>query len=72
MTAYELWRERETGEVWAVRLVDGVVVGCCGPLPARERVPAFLGGLDYTSDRARWVDVHRDAFELAHEAAELL
>lgn len=72
MTTYELWRERETGEVWAIRLVDGAVAGCCGPLAAREREPMFLGGFDYTPERAEWVDTHREAFELALDAVELL
>lgn len=62
METYEFWREHDTGEVWAVRLVEGAVVGCCGPLDQSEVEEEFLPTLDYTTERAGWVDEHRDAF----------
>lgn len=65
MTTYELWRERRSGEVWAVHLRDGIVIGCCGPLAARECDPQFLHGLDYAGDLAEWIDGRRDEFDLA-------
>lgn len=64
MKTYEFWRERESGEVWAVELVDGIVVACCGPLEHSEIDEQFLPGLDYSSERAEWVEAHRDAFDL--------
>jgi hypothetical protein len=69
MRTQELWRERESGEVWAVRLVAGVVVGCCGPLAPRDRDASYLNGLDYSPERADWIERHRDAFDLAQPTA---
>jgi hypothetical protein len=64
MRTYEFWRERGTGEVWAVDLREGVVAGCCGPLDHSELDEAFLETFDYSPDRAPWVEAHRDAFDL--------
>lgn len=61
---HEFWRERRTGEAWAVELREGVVVGCCGPLDHSEVDETFLETFDYSSDRAAWVEAHRDAFDL--------
>ena len=69
MKTHELWRERKSGEVWAVRLVDGAVVGCCGPLASHDRDTHYLSSLDYSPERAAWVDEHRDAFDLAAPTA---
>ena len=64
MKTHEYWRERETGEVCAVELLDGVVVGYCGPLNASELEEQFLKTLDYSPERAAWIEAHRDAFDL--------
>lgn len=64
MKTYEFWRERRTGEVWAIELVEGAVVGCCGPLDHGDLDQEFLGAFDYSSERAAWVEAHRDAFDL--------
>lgn len=64
MKEYEFWRERATGEIWAIQLSDGAVSGCCGPLQRSEVDESFLDALDYAPDRAGWVDAHRDAFDL--------
>ena len=64
MKTYEFWRERGTGEIWAVELLDGVVVGCCGPLTRSEVEERFLRTFDYSPARAAWVEAHRDAFDL--------
>jgi hypothetical protein len=64
MKTYEFWRELETGEVWAVELVDGLVARCSGPLHHGELDRQFLEGLDYAATRAAWVEAHREAFEL--------
>lgn len=68
LRTYEFWRERSNGEVWAIRLLDGIVVGCCGPLAARELDVSYLSGLDYSAERAEWVEEHRDAFDLCQPA----
>jgi hypothetical protein len=64
MKSYEFWRERATGEVWAIELVEGIVGGCCGPLDQSEIEEQFLKTFDYSPRRAAWVDAHRDAFGL--------
>ncbi len=64
MKTYEFWREHETGEIWAIELLEGVVVACCGPLDHSETEEQFLATFDYAPDRAAWVEKHRDAFDL--------
>lgn len=46
MKTYEFWRERRTGEVWAIELLEGAVVGCCGPLDHSELDEKFLEAFD--------------------------
>ena len=64
MKTFEFWRERETGEVMAIELLDGVVVGECGPLDHSELEAQFLSTFDYSPARAAWIEAHRDAFDL--------
>ena len=64
MREHEFWRERATGGVYAVAFDEGVVVGLCGPLDASELEEEFLPTFDYSSERAAWVDEHRQDFEL--------
>ncbi|MGZ4335115.1 MAG: hypothetical protein ACXVRJ_12720 [Gaiellaceae bacterium] len=64
MKTHEFWRERATGEVWAVELVDGVVTGACGPLDHSEVEEEFLDTFDYTADRAALMENHRDGYDL--------
>jgi hypothetical protein len=64
MKTYEFWRERRTGEVWAIELLEGAVVGCCGPLDYSELDEKFLEAFDYSADRAAWIEAHRGAFDL--------
>jgi hypothetical protein len=64
MESYEFWREKQTGEIWAVKFLDGLVVGSCGPLDHSEVDEQFLEGLYYSTDRAAWIEAHRDAFDL--------
>ena len=52
MKTYEFWRERRTGEVWAIELLEGAVVGCCAPLDHSELDEKFLEAFDYSSDCA--------------------
>jgi hypothetical protein len=61
---HEFWRERGTGEVWAVELLEGVVSGTCGPLDHSEVEERFLDTFDYSAERAAWIEQHRDAFDL--------
>jgi hypothetical protein len=69
MKMHELWRHRETGEVWAVKLVDGVVVGCFGPLAVHDRDARYLDAFDYSPARAAWIEGRRDTFDLAEPTA---
>jgi hypothetical protein len=64
MKEHEFWRHRETGDVYAVVFVDGVVTGLAGPLPVDDRRQEYLPGLDYAGDRAEWAEQHRDAFDV--------
>jgi len=63
LKTYEYWRERATGHVWAIELVDGVVVGCCGPLDRDELEERFLPTLDYSGELAAWAESTREDFE---------
>ena len=40
MIEYQHWSDKATGELFAVRLVDGMVTGACGPLYDEDRLPA--------------------------------
>jgi hypothetical protein len=63
MNSYEYWRDRTTGHVLAVKLHDGVVVGCCGPFTRTQLEERFLPTLDYGPEQADWVDAHRDQYD---------
>ncbi len=64
MRRHEFWRERATGEVWAVELVDGVVTGSAGPLYYDQVDERLLDAFTYTAGRAEWLEAHRDEFDL--------
>ncbi len=64
LKTHEFWRERRTGEIWAVELRDGVVVCCCGPLHHKDIDETYLHTLDYTSDGAALIEAGRDGFDL--------
>lgn len=64
MKTYEYWRARATGRIWAVKMLDGVVVGCCGPLEPHECEEEFLKALDYSPEGATWTEAHRDGYDL--------
>lgn len=62
MITFEFWRNRETGEILAVKLLDGIVVGCAGPLHHDDVDPEFLEDLDYASEGADRVEETRELF----------
>ncbi len=62
MTSHEFWRHAETGEIWAVRLRDGVVVACSGPLHGDDIDPDFLDALDYGEKGAATIEASREAY----------
>jgi hypothetical protein len=62
MTSYEFWRHHATGEVIAVKLLDGIVVGACGPLHHDDMDAAFLPSLDYSEDGAEAIETAREAY----------
>jgi hypothetical protein len=64
MRTYEFWRECASGSIWAVALLDGVVVGCCGPLTWSEIDERLLPAFDYDVERGAVVEGHRERFEL--------
>ncbi len=67
MKTHEFWREHGDG-VWAVELEDGVVVRCRGPLHASEIDETLLADLEYSPDRAAWIDMNRASFDLLEPA----
>jgi hypothetical protein len=71
MKTFEFWRESKTGEIWAVELVDGVVVACCGPLEHREVDERFLDAFDYWAAGADRIEAERDDFDLVEAALPL-
>ncbi len=62
MTTYEFWRHSSTREIWAVKLFDGVVVACSGPLHRDDVDPAFLEGLDYVEEGAGSIEKAREEY----------
>ena len=64
LSEHEFWRDRTTGEAWAVELTDGAVVGACGPLTRSELDERFFRTFDYSPAHAGWIDAHRDAYVL--------
>jgi hypothetical protein len=70
---HKFWRERRTGEVWAIELRDGVVAGVHGPLHWSEINPAFLrAGYEYSREEAPGLEARRDEFELLDEETVIL
>ena len=68
MIEHEFWRDPRTGEVWAVRLVDGVVAGVCGPLDVEEIDDEFLDSYDYATEPAAQMERERERFSLYETA----
>jgi hypothetical protein len=64
MVSNEYWRHRHTGEILAVKLRQGVVVGCCGPLHHGDIDRDFLDDLDYADDRAAEIESAREEWAL--------
>jgi hypothetical protein len=64
MRTYEFWREHATGSVNAVVLVQGIVVGCCGPLTWSEIEERFQPAFDYSAERAALIEANREEYEL--------
>lgn len=69
MKEHEFWRERSTGQVYAIELEDGIVTGSCGPLSRTETDDDFLPSFDYSPVRAEWIERNREAFELERTPA---
>ncbi len=69
MRRHEFWRERATGEVWAIELHEGVVSGCFGPLEHGDVDDELLGRCVWDRERADWIERHRDEFDLHVPAA---
>lgn len=62
MITYEFWRHGPTGDVRAVKLRDGVVVACTGPLHHDDIEPDFLEGLDYGEEDSAAVEAAREEY----------
>jgi len=68
MITYEFWRKASDGDVCAVKLEDGLVVGVCGPLDAEEIDDEFLESFDYATDTAARIERERDEYTLYEPA----
>jgi hypothetical protein len=64
MISYEFWRHEPTGDVRAVKLRDGIVVACTGPLHHDDVNPDFLEALDYVAEGSAEVEAARDEYAL--------
>jgi hypothetical protein len=69
---HEFWREKATGEVWAVELVGGTVVRCAGPIHWSAINPFYLHGYDYSAAEAARLEQTRDTFEPVDTAHTLV
>ena len=65
---YQFWRHNKSGELYAVKLVEGRVVSAVGPL-YYEEAQTPLDEYEYLDhdavDDGAWVEEHRDEFQLA-------
>jgi hypothetical protein len=71
IVTHEFWRDRTTGEHWAVELTDGDVTACAGPLSLDDVNMRYLPRLDYSKKDAAHMQRVRERFELVPEG-ELL
>jgi hypothetical protein len=67
MLIHEFWRDRGTGEYWAVELVGGEVTGCAGPLRRSEVSTAYLPDYAYSREQAPRLGQERTRFALVCE-----
>ena len=72
MTTYEFWRHVADRGVWAIKLVDGDVVGACGPLEPTSVNCSWLDTYTYSADDAAGIQAHRDRFRLIGDEELLL
>lgn len=57
MANYEFWRDKKSGEVWAIRLdADRQVTGVCGVLFEHEIVTENLPDFHYSDDEEAGLD----------------
>ncbi|HET6848765.1 MAG TPA: hypothetical protein VFH74_07890 [Gaiellales bacterium] len=63
MTTYEVWRERATSRLWAVRLEAGIVTGAIEVEPS-EVNPDWLSSYAYSPSTGAEVEQRREAFSL--------
>lgn len=65
---YQFWRHK-SGELFAIKLVEGRVVSAVGPLYHEEARHTPLDEFEYldhdAADNGAWVEEHRDEFQLA-------
>jgi hypothetical protein len=65
MKTYEYWIYEPTRELWAVRLLHADIDALCGPLDARDVIPAILPYLPYDARDVSWARNNRGAFRAA-------
>jgi hypothetical protein len=60
-TVYEYWQHRATGDIWAVKLIDGRIVAAVEMSP-RNVDPVVLQHLPYRTEEARTMEKSRNDF----------
>jgi len=68
MINYQFWDAPNSGEVFAIRIEDGIVTGCDGPLDHSQVIEADLPLMHYDDcpEDAAWAESTRDDWRL-HE-----
>jgi len=64
MTAYQYWSHKRSGETWAVQIIDGQVVGACGPLYHSDR-PRDMRDFEYDRDEGEKINKHAGDYRLS-------
>jgi hypothetical protein len=58
----EFWWHEPSERLWAVQIVDGVVVGAAGPFHPADVLPNLLNHVLYFRCTADWISKHRGEF----------
>jgi hypothetical protein len=63
---FNLWHHIPSKRVYAIRLTDGRVTGCVGPMAFKDchRVDVRHLSYDKHPELAAWADQHQDEFDL--------
>ena len=63
MIEYQYWVHKRSGETYAVEIVNGQVVGACGPL-YYEDYQTDMTEFEYDKEDGEWVQNNKNDFRL--------